>query len=126
MIKSNERSRDQDQPDKKSGKQLGGNLASVFGKLPQHLFVQPDVHGSRVILIARELQLSGEVITSGETAIHADQFHEIDDGLLAARRGQLKFPWLKISSQRRAAAPEITFTSGSSEKMRAKVNCLRA
>ena len=42
--------------------------------------MQPDVHRSGVILVAAVMQFRRKLLASGKAAIHADQFHQIDDG----------------------------------------------
>ena len=44
--------------------------------------MQPDVHGGRVIHIAVVVQIVCKLFTRRETALHPDQFHEVNDRML--------------------------------------------
>ena len=61
--------------------QLGRNFPAVLGELPQHFFVQPHIHGGRVVLVPGVMQIVGEFLARGQAAVHAHEFHQVHDGM---------------------------------------------
>lgn len=55
------------------------NFAAIFGKFSQHFLVQPHIHGGRIVGVAGVMQFSRELFARSETAVHADEFHQIND-----------------------------------------------
>src|SRR5215471_8571695 len=55
-----------------SVQQLSGHFAAILGELPHHLLVQPDVHRSGVVQVARVAELARECSPLGETVVDAD------------------------------------------------------
>src|SRR3954452_8085255 len=64
-----------------SVKQLGWHLPAIFGELPHHLLVQPDVHGSGVVHVASIAELTRECASLGQAVVDADERHEVHNRL---------------------------------------------
>ena len=76
--------------------QIGRHFAAVLHELGDHLFVQPDVHRRRVVLVAGIVQLGGERAARRQAAVEIQHFQKIDDRMfpveplvmLGGKRGQ--------------------------------------
>ena len=59
--------------------QLWRNFAAVLRQLLYHFLVQPDVHRSRIILVAAIVQFGGKLLPRRQAAVHPDKLHQVDD-----------------------------------------------
>jgi hypothetical protein len=59
-----------------------GHLTAILAGLLDDLLVQPDVHGGRVLLVARVVQLVGKLLADLQTAVEIEQLQQVDDGAL--------------------------------------------
>src|SRR6516165_8623433 len=55
------------------------NLSAIFRELDHYLLMQPDVHRSRVLGVARVVQLFRQLLARGKAAVQIEQLHQIND-----------------------------------------------